>query len=41
VHEGSILRLTVQDNGKGIEPEYLPHLFEPFSQEDGSMTRSH
>lgn len=38
---GSILRLTVQDTGKGIEPDYLPHVFEPFSQEDGTMTRSH
>ena len=37
----SILRLTVQDNGKGIEADYLPHVFEPFSQEDGTMTRSH
>ena len=37
----SILRLTVQDNGKGIESSYLPHVFEPFSQEDGTMTRSH
>jgi PAS domain S-box-containing protein len=41
VHAGSVLRLTVQDNGKGIEPDYLPHVFEPFSQEDGTMTRSH
>jgi PAS domain S-box-containing protein len=41
VHAGSVLRLMVQDNGKGIEPDYLPHVFEPFSQEDGTMTRSH
>jgi PAS domain S-box-containing protein len=41
VQADSILRLTVQDNGKGIEPGYLPHVFEPFSQEDGTMTRSH
>jgi PAS domain S-box-containing protein len=40
-HAGSILRLTVQDNGKGIEAEYLPHVFETFSQEDDSTTRSH
>jgi len=38
---GSLLRLTVQDTGKGIDPGYLPHAFEAFSQEDGSMTRSH
>jgi PAS domain S-box-containing protein len=41
VHVGSVLRLTVQDTGRGIEPDYLPHVFEPFSQEDGTMTRSH
>jgi PAS domain S-box-containing protein len=38
---GSILRLTVKDTGRGIEPEYLSHAFEPFTQEDASMTRSH
>ena len=38
---GSFLRLMVQDTGKGIEPDYLPHVFEPFSQEDGASTRSH
>ena len=38
---GSIVRLTVQDNGQGIDPSYLPHVFEPFSQQDGSSTRSH
>lgn len=40
-HAGSVLRLTVQDTGKGIEPGYLAHAFEPFSQEDGTLTRSH
>ena len=38
---GSMLRLTVQDSGKGIGAAYLPHVFEQFSQEDGTMTRPH
>jgi len=38
---GPVLRLSVQDTGRGIEPDYLPHVFEPFTQEDASMTRSH
>jgi two-component system CheB/CheR fusion protein len=31
--------LRVSDNGRGIEPAFLPHLFRRFSQEDSSVTR--
>ena len=33
------LRLSVRDSGIGIDPAFLPHLFEPFSQEDTGYTR--
>jgi signal transduction histidine kinase len=29
----------VKDNGKGINPEFLPYVFEHFRQEDGAITR--
>ena len=32
------LRFIVQDNGIGMSPEFLPHIFDPFSQEDSSST---
>jgi PAS domain S-box-containing protein len=33
--------LVVTDHGKGIEPEFLPRIFERFSQQDSTTTRSH
>lgn len=33
--------ITVADTGKGIQPEFLPHLFESFQQEDTSVTRQY
>jgi len=33
--------LIVGDSGSGIRPEFLPHIFEPFRQQDASTTRVH
>jgi signal transduction histidine kinase/DNA-binding response OmpR family regulator len=34
-------QITVSDNGKGIDPQFLPHVFEDFLQDDGSITRKY
>jgi len=33
--------VTVRDNGMGIRPEFITHVFERFRQGDASMTRRH
>ncbi len=38
---GKRVELFIQDNGPGISPEFLPHIFERFRQGDSSTTRIH
>jgi CheY-like chemotaxis protein/two-component sensor histidine kinase len=38
---GSKVEITVRDDGQGIPPEFVPHVFERFQQVDGSTTRTH
>ena len=34
----SVLCFTISDNGMGMKPEYLEHIFEPFTRENDSRT---
>ena len=36
---GGEIRMTVKDNGKGISSEFLPYIFDRFTQADSSITR--
>ena len=36
---GTHVEVRVEDNGAGIDPEFLPHVFERFRQSDQSSTR--
>ena len=37
----SLAEVRIEDNGPGVPPDFLPHIFERFSQADGSSTRKH
>jgi CheY-like chemotaxis protein len=39
--EGQKAQITIRDTGKGIKPEFLPFLFDRFSQSDVSSIRTH
>ena len=36
-----LLDMSITDTGEGIHPDFLPHLFERFTQADRSITRRH
>ncbi len=40
VRAGAAVRVTVRDDGQGIAPALLPHLFAPFQLRDASLART-
>lgn len=41
IKENAVLRFTINDTGCGISEEFIPHLFEPFSQQNSSVTSAY
>jgi len=39
--EGGLLKLDVTDTGIGIDPAFLPYVFDRFRQQDAATTRTH
>jgi CheY-like chemotaxis protein len=37
----SHVQIAVTDSGEGIDPQFLPHIFEPFRQAESPQTRVH
>ncbi len=38
--EGETVRISVKDDGKGIDPAFLPHVFDRFRQAESSLNRN-